>query len=47
MGNKVVSREEWLMARLVLLAAEKEQMRRGDELARQRQALPWVRIDMT
>jgi predicted dithiol-disulfide oxidoreductase (DUF899 family) len=39
------TREEWLAARLELLAAEKELTRRGDELARQRQALPWVRID--
>jgi len=41
----VASREEWLKARLALLKAEKEHTRRGDELARQRQALPWVRID--
>ncbi|HVC17517.1 MAG TPA: DUF899 domain-containing protein [Rhodanobacter sp.] len=39
------TREEWLAARLELLDAEKELTRRGDELARQRQALPWVRID--
>ena len=39
------SREEWLAARLELLAAEKELTRRGDELARQRRALPWVPID--
>jgi len=39
------TREEWLAARLALLAAEKELTRRGDELARQRQALPWVRVD--
>jgi len=37
--------EEWLAARLQLLDAEKELTRRSDELARQRQALPWVRID--
>lgn len=37
--------EEWLAARLQLLQAEKELTRRSDELARQRQALPWVRID--
>src|ERR1700726_2039816 len=37
--------EEWLAARLELLAAEKELTRRGDELARQRQALPWVQIE--
>ncbi len=39
------TREEWLQARLALLAAEKALTRRGDELARQRQALPWVRIE--
>src|SRR5919197_6603302 len=39
------TREEWLAARLELLAAEKELTRRGDELARQRQALPWVPLD--
>jgi predicted dithiol-disulfide oxidoreductase (DUF899 family) len=39
------TREDWLAARLELLEAEKELTRRSDELARQRQALPWVRID--
>jgi predicted dithiol-disulfide oxidoreductase (DUF899 family) len=39
------TREAWLAARLELLKAEKELSRRGDELARQRQELPWVRID--
>ena len=39
------TREEWLTARLDLLAAEKELTRRSDELARRRQALPWVRMD--
>src|SRR3989441_130548 len=39
------TRNEWLAARLELLKAEKELTRRSDELARQRQALPWVRID--
>ena len=39
------TREEWLAARRELLAAEKEHTRRGDELARLRQELPWVRID--
>jgi len=43
--HKTGTREEWLAARLELLNAEKELTRRGDELARQRQALPWVRID--
>lgn len=46
MTNHVTgTREEWLAARLALLEAEKEHTRRSDELARQRQALPWVRID--
>jgi predicted dithiol-disulfide oxidoreductase (DUF899 family) len=44
-NDKTGTREEWLAARLELLQAEKEFTRRGDELARQRQALPWVRVD--
>jgi len=43
--HKTGTREEWLAARLELLDAEKALTRRGDELARQRQELPWVRID--
>src|SRR6185437_7057855 len=43
--HKTGTREEWLAARLELLNAEKEYTRRGDELARQRQALPRVRIE--
>ena len=39
------TREEWLAARLRLLEDEKDLTRRSDELARRRQALPWVRID--
>jgi predicted dithiol-disulfide oxidoreductase (DUF899 family) len=39
------TREEWLAARLGLLEDEKELTQRGDELARRRQQLPWVRID--
>jgi predicted dithiol-disulfide oxidoreductase (DUF899 family) len=39
------TRQEWLAARLELLQAEKELTRRSDELAKQRQQLPWVRID--
>jgi predicted dithiol-disulfide oxidoreductase (DUF899 family) len=39
------TREDWLTARRELLQAEKEHTRRGDELARQRRDLPWVRID--
>jgi predicted dithiol-disulfide oxidoreductase (DUF899 family) len=43
--RNVVSQEEWLEARLDLLKAEKELTRKSDELAKQRQALPWVRIE--
>lgn len=39
------TREEWLSARIKLLEAEKALTRHGDELVRQRQALPWVRVD--
>jgi predicted dithiol-disulfide oxidoreductase (DUF899 family) len=39
------TRQEWLAARLALLQAEKDLTRQSDELARRRQALPWVRID--
>ena len=39
------SRDEWLAARLELLAEEKDLTRRRDDLAAQRRALPWVRID--
>jgi predicted dithiol-disulfide oxidoreductase (DUF899 family) len=42
--HKIGSQEEWLAARLALLKEEKELTRRSDELARQRQELPWVRI---
>jgi predicted dithiol-disulfide oxidoreductase (DUF899 family) len=39
------TREQWLAARLELLAAEKEHTRRGDELARRRRELPWVPVE--
>ncbi|HEX6118422.1 MAG TPA: DUF899 domain-containing protein [Dongiaceae bacterium] len=39
------TRKEWLAARLELLKAEKELTHRSDSVARQRQELPWVRID--
>jgi predicted dithiol-disulfide oxidoreductase (DUF899 family) len=39
------TRDEFLDARLKLLDAEKELTRLSDELARQRQELPWVRVD--
>jgi len=45
MTHTTGTREEWLEARLRLLEAEKELTRRGDELARQRQELPWVQVE--
>jgi predicted dithiol-disulfide oxidoreductase (DUF899 family) len=43
--HKTGTREEWLAARLALLKAEKELTHRSDAVARQRQDLPWVRVD--
>jgi predicted dithiol-disulfide oxidoreductase (DUF899 family) len=43
-GHKTATPQEWLTARLDLLEAEKELTRRGDEVARQRQELPWVLV---
>jgi predicted dithiol-disulfide oxidoreductase (DUF899 family) len=40
------TRDHWLAARRELLDAEKEHMRQGDELARRRQQLPRVPIEM-
>src|SRR5258708_21103235 len=45
MQHQVVSREQWLVARIGLLKEERELTRRSDELARRRQELPWVGID--
>jgi predicted dithiol-disulfide oxidoreductase (DUF899 family) len=43
--HKIGTREEWRTARLELLQAEKALTRQSDEVARQRQELPWVRVD--
>jgi len=43
--HKTGTREEWLAAREELLAREKEHTRLGDELARRRRELPWVRVE--
>jgi predicted dithiol-disulfide oxidoreductase (DUF899 family) len=43
--RRIGTREEWLAARLELLEAEKELTRHGDEVAKRRQELPWVRLD--
>jgi predicted dithiol-disulfide oxidoreductase (DUF899 family) len=44
-AHKTGTRDEWLAARLDLLEAEKAHTKRGDELAKWRQQLPWVRIE--
>lgn len=43
--HTIGTRDEWLAARMALLKAEKELTHRSDELARQRQALPWVPVN--
>ncbi|HVU28908.1 MAG TPA: DUF899 domain-containing protein [Sphingomicrobium sp.] len=43
--HAIASREEWLEARLRLLEKEKELVRRSDEVARERLALPWVPVE--
>jgi predicted dithiol-disulfide oxidoreductase (DUF899 family) len=42
---KTASRDEWLAARRALLAKEKHLTRLQDELAAERRALPWVRVE--
>ena len=43
--HKVVSHDEWAASREELLTHEKEHTRLGDELARRRRELPWVRVE--
>jgi predicted dithiol-disulfide oxidoreductase (DUF899 family) len=43
--HKIGTRAEWAAAREELLGREKEHTRLGDELARQRRELPWVRVE--
>ena len=42
--HRVVSREEWVAARLGLLREEKELTRLRDRLSQARRELPWVRV---
>jgi predicted dithiol-disulfide oxidoreductase (DUF899 family) len=44
-GRRVVSREEWLEARIGLLAKERAYMKLGDQLSAEQRALPWVKIE--
>ena len=43
--HKTGTREQWLTERIDLLKAEKELTHKGDEVARRRQELPWVKLD--
>jgi predicted dithiol-disulfide oxidoreductase (DUF899 family) len=45
MKNPVVSHDEWLKARIELLAAEKEFTHQYDALTKHRMALPWERVE--
>lgn len=43
--HRVVSREEWLVARRKLLEREKELTRQRDAISAERRRLPWVRVE--
>lgn len=44
-NHRVVSRDQWVAERKMLLAREKQLTHLRDEIARERRALPWVRVD--
>ena len=44
-NHPVVSREPWIAERKTLLAHEKELTRLRDQIARERRALPWERVE--
>ncbi len=44
-NHKVVSRDEWLAARIEHLAKEKELTRLRDQLSQERRELPWVKVE--
>ena len=44
-NHPIVSREQWVTERRRLLAREKELTRVRDQVAHERRALPWVRVD--
>ena len=44
-SHRIVSREQWIAARMALLAKEKEFTRARDRLSQERRELPWVRVD--
>jgi predicted dithiol-disulfide oxidoreductase (DUF899 family) len=44
-NHPIVSRDRWVAERKSLLAREKELTRLRDQVARERRALPWVRVE--
>jgi predicted dithiol-disulfide oxidoreductase (DUF899 family) len=44
-NHRIVSRDEWIAERKALLAREKQLTHLRDQVARERRALPWARID--
>ena len=46
-NHAVVSRDQWLAQRKALLAREKELTHLRDQIARERRALPWTRVEKT
>ena len=45
MENQIVSRQDWVKARIARIAQEKKLTRLSDEVAQRRRELPWVRVD--
>jgi predicted dithiol-disulfide oxidoreductase (DUF899 family) len=45
MPHQIVTENEWITARTRLLSREKELTRLRDEIAAERRAMPWVRVD--
>jgi uncharacterized protein DUF899 len=43
--NRIVSRDEWLVARKPHLAREKELTRLRDQVSAERRELPWVKVE--
>ncbi|OZI49647.1 DUF899 domain-containing protein [Bordetella genomosp. 4] len=43
--HRIVSRDDWIAERKALLTREKELTRLSDQLAAERRALPWVRVE--
>ncbi len=44
-NHKVVSKDEWLLARIDHLVKEKEFTKLRDQLSQERRELPWVKVD--